>query len=130
MDPNSGLEVFDPVFLSAKEAPPKQKNSPFRNSTPKTRPPNFNPESCQKVHIAPLQGLLSDKRGRREGDGNKKKITTIYDILRQFPSLSPIKQRQVTDLDVTDLGFSGPGILFCATGALWGRVTPFPRSLF
>ena len=35
------------------------------------------------------------------------------------------KHRQVTDLDVTDLGFSGPRIPFCATGALWGRVTPF-----
>ena len=35
------------------------------------------------------------------------------------------KHRQVTDLDVTDLGFSGPRIPFCTTGALWGRVTPF-----
>ena len=25
-------------------------------------------------------------------------------------------------LDVTDLGFSGPRIPFCATGALWGRI--------
>ena len=40
------------------------------------------------------------------------------------------KHRQVTDLDVTDLGFSGPRIPFCATGALWGRATPFFRSLF
>ena len=37
--------------------------------------------------------------------------------------LVPFKHRQVTDLDVTDLGFSGPRIPFCATGALWGRVT-------
>ena len=35
------------------------------------------------------------------------------------------KHRQVTDLNVTDLGFLGPRIPFCATGALWGRVTPF-----
>ena len=34
-----------------------------------------------------------------------------------------------TDLDVTDLGSSGPRIPLCATGALWGRVTPFSRSL-
>ena len=40
------------------------------------------------------------------------------------------KHRQVTDLDVTDLGFLGPRIPFCATGALGGRVTPFSRSLF
>ena len=39
------------------------------------------------------------KRGRREGDGNKKRS-------RQFMTF---KHRQVTDLDVTDLGFSGPG---------------------
>ena len=41
-----------------------------------------------------------------------------------------VMYRQVTDVDVTDLGFSGPRIPFCATGALWGRVTPFSRSLF
>ena len=35
------------------------------------------------------------------------------------------KDRNVTDLDVTDLGFSGPRIPFCATHALWGRVTSF-----
>ena len=45
-------------------------------------------------------------------------------------SIACVKHRQVTDLDVTDLGFSGPRIPFCATGALWGRVTPFSRSLF
>ena len=38
---------------------------------------------------------------------------------------SKIKHRQVTDLDVTDLGFSGLRIPFCATRALWGRATPF-----
>ena len=41
-----------------------------------------------------------------------------------------LKHRQFTDLDVTDLGFSGPRIPFCATGALWGCVTPLSRSLF
>ena len=35
------------------------------------------------------------------------------------------RRRQVTDLDVTVLGFFGPRIAFCATGALWGRATPF-----
>ena len=45
-------------------------------------------------------------------------------------SLGKFKHRQVTDLDVTDLGFSGPRIPFCATRALWGRVTPFSWSLF
>ena len=33
------------------------------------------------------------------------------------------KHRQVTDLDVTDLGFSGPRIPFRATGALWGDLS-------
>ena len=41
-----------------------------------------------------------------------------------------VKRCQVTDLDVTDLVFFGPRIPFCATGALWGRVTPFSWSLF
>ena len=41
-----------------------------------------------------------------------------------------IKQPQVMDLDVTDLGFSGPRIPFCATGALWGHVTPFSWRIF
>ena len=41
-----------------------------------------------------------------------------------------IKHRQVTDLDVTESRFSRPRIPFCATGALWGRVTPFCRPLF
>ena len=41
------------------------------------------------------------------------------------PGYIRFKHRQVTDLNVTDLGFSGPRIPFCATGALWGRVTPF-----
>ena len=40
-----------------------------------------------------------------------------------------IKHRQVTDLDVADLCFSGPRIPFCARGALWGHVTPSSRSL-
>ena len=40
------------------------------------------------------------------------------------------KHRQVTDLDVTDLRFSGLRIPFCATGPLWGHVTPFSQSLF
>ena len=49
---------------------------------------------------------------------------------RRFSQISAnSKHRQVTDLDVTDLGFSGPRIPFCATGALWGRVTPLSRSL-
>ena len=30
---------------------------------------------------------------------------------------------QVTDLDVTELGFLGPRLPFCATGALWGCVS-------
>ena len=34
------------------------------------------------------------------------------------------RQRKVMDLDVTDLGVSGPMIPFCATDALRGRVTP------
>ena len=42
-----------------------------------------------------------------------------------FGGAGSFKHRQVTDLDVTDFGFSGPRIPFCATGALWGRVTPF-----
>ena len=33
------------------------------------------------------------------------------------------KHRQVTDLDVTDLGFSGPRILFCTTGFLYGEAS-------
>ena len=44
-------------------------------------------------------------------------------------NISCFKHRQVTDVDVTDLGFSGPRMAFYATGALWGRVTPFSRSL-
>ena len=36
-----------------------------------------------------------------------------------------IKHRQVTDLNVTDLGSSGPRTPFRATGDLWGRSTPF-----
>ena len=36
-----------------------------------------------------------------------------------------LKHRQVTDLDVTDVGVVGAQIPFCATGALWGRVTRF-----
>ena len=35
-----------------------------------------------------------------------------------------IKDRQVTDLDVTDWRWLGPRIPFCATGVLWGRVRP------
>ena len=46
-------------------------------------------------------------------------------VILNVAGCSKIKHRQVTDLDVTDLGFSGPRIPFCATGALWGRVTPF-----
>ena len=40
------------------------------------------------------------------------------------------KHRQVTDLDLMDLGFSGPRIPFCATGALWGRVMRFSSITF
>ena len=45
------------------------------------------------------------------------------------PPSSLLKHRQVTDLDVPDLGFSGSRVPFYATGVLWGRVTPFSRSL-
>ena len=53
-----------------------------------------------------------------------------YKKTRTLHFLRMIQARQVTDLDVTDLGFSGPRIPVCATAALWERVTPFSRSLF
>ena len=33
------------------------------------------------------------------------------------------KDRQVTDLDTTDLVFFGPRILFCVADALWGEAS-------
>ena len=34
-----------------------------------------------------------------------------------------VKDRQVAALDVMDLAFFGPRILFCVAGPLWGGVT-------
>ena len=60
---------------------------------------------------------------QRSHEANGHEISGTGILTRGF------KHCQVTDLDVTDLGFPGPRIPFCATGALWGRVTPFSRSL-
>ena len=45
----------------------------------------------------------------------------FFDPSRSFS----LKNRHVTDLNVADLELSGPRIPFCATRALWGRVTSF-----
>ena len=59
LDPNFWVEFFEPFFVPAKEAPRKIHHQEihlskftFQTSTQK---------SGQKIHIAPLQGLLTDK---------------------------------------------------------------------
>ena len=79
----------------------------FFDGTDSVAPSKVSPDASKARSSSSYRGLkfkgTKTKRGRREGDG-KKNVTTIS------------RHRQVTDLDVTVLGFSGPGL-------------PFPRQV-
>ena len=108
---------------------------PINSGAPKASHPKAGRSDCQNRPCKPDTGKcgrsLAPQKKRKQGSEEKCGHRGIDQKRRQCGNAdTKIKHRQVTDLDVTDLGVSGPGIPFFATGALWGRVTPFSRSLF
>ena len=67
---------------------------------------------------------------KEKGADQRLQVPALADPIPQLMlSYTKKNQGQVADVDVTDSGFSGPRIPFCAAGVLWGRVTFF-RELF
>ena len=95
------------------------------------------PTVCRKVAAPDLNFSMTNgvKNAEKDLKDDPKRHRNLQSPILPLKTISRtflhtiFKDRQVTDLDVTDLVFFGPRIPFCAPGALRGSVTPFSRSL-